>query len=353
MSAARQPPLRDFADRGTAWLLESPENLRGLLRIVDGSLADRLDFARAEPVHRPMVGDDLDKRLTDVIHRVPYADGSTEVWVCVLLEHQSTPDLLMGYRLLRYQVGLWGLQIRKAGTDDAADHESLLQPIVPVVFYTGTRDWTAPLSIEAVMRVPDPLSRFVPRHDTLFLKLRDIPAERLIGSAMAYVLRVMQVEDAPLETLEQVLAQAVAGLDDLPEEDWAQWHDAMYYLVLLIHHRRAVSEQDRLVSVVTTAVHHHRKDVEEMTMTGAEALIEKGKQLGLEAGRKEGREEGREEGRKVLLASLLKLLGLRFGPLPQHVPVALEAMSAEALTSLFDLALTAESLADLPLGLKP
>jgi hypothetical protein len=28
-----EPPVREFADRGTLWLLESPENLRGLVRL--------------------------------------------------------------------------------------------------------------------------------------------------------------------------------------------------------------------------------------------------------------------------------------------------------------------------------
>ena len=115
---------------------------------------------------------------------------------------------------------------------------------------------------------------------------------------------------APIETLEQVLAQAVAGLDDLPEDDWAQWHDAMYYLILLIHHRRAVSEQDRLVSVCD-----HRSAPSQKGCGGndhdrrAEALIEKGQATGSRGG-------VARRGGKYCLRSLLKILGLRFGPLP-------------------------------------
>jgi hypothetical protein len=46
------PPLREFADRGVLWLLESPENLCGLLRLVAAEIADRLDFSRVNtPVY--------------------------------------------------------------------------------------------------------------------------------------------------------------------------------------------------------------------------------------------------------------------------------------------------------------
>ena len=35
-------PVREFADRGTKWLLESPENVSGLLRILDVNLVEKI-----------------------------------------------------------------------------------------------------------------------------------------------------------------------------------------------------------------------------------------------------------------------------------------------------------------------
>src|SRR5579872_4907011 len=37
--------------------------------------------------------------------RVPYQDGRREVWIYLLVEHQSKPDRLMGLRLLSYVAG--------------------------------------------------------------------------------------------------------------------------------------------------------------------------------------------------------------------------------------------------------
>ena len=39
-SKAHEPPIREFQDRGTLWLLESRENLRDLTRILSPEIAE-------------------------------------------------------------------------------------------------------------------------------------------------------------------------------------------------------------------------------------------------------------------------------------------------------------------------
>src|SRR5213082_2707993 len=95
--------IREFNDRGTLWLLEDPANLRDLLRIVEPEVAERLDFSRAERVNRSFIPADLQKRESDLIFRVPFLqpkEEGPEVWLYILLEHQSRPDPLMPLRVL-------------------------------------------------------------------------------------------------------------------------------------------------------------------------------------------------------------------------------------------------------------
>src|SRR5690242_4085343 len=97
--------IREFNDRGTLWLLEDPTNLRDLLRILEPALAERLDFSRAVRENRSFVPADLQKRETDLLFRVPFSGQSragAEVWVYLLLEHQSRRDRLMPLRLYQY-----------------------------------------------------------------------------------------------------------------------------------------------------------------------------------------------------------------------------------------------------------
>ena len=56
-----------------------------------------LDFSRAERVNRSFIPADLRKQESDLIFSVPWRGAQArlarEVWVYVLLEHQSRPDL--------------------------------------------------------------------------------------------------------------------------------------------------------------------------------------------------------------------------------------------------------------------
>ncbi len=56
-----EPPIREFADRGVLWLLESTQNLADLLRMLSTELAARLDFSRAERRNRSFVPPNLHK----------------------------------------------------------------------------------------------------------------------------------------------------------------------------------------------------------------------------------------------------------------------------------------------------
>src|SRR5712692_11502301 len=113
-AAARRVDLlavREFPDRGALWLFEDPRQLRELLQILEPALAEQLDFTRARRENRSFVPADLRKQESDLIFLVPLrGTRRQEVWVYVLLEHQSKPDPLMGLRLyLRVPAeGGWG-----------------------------------------------------------------------------------------------------------------------------------------------------------------------------------------------------------------------------------------------------
>ena len=116
MPEETEPPVREFGDRGTIWLLDMPENLRGLLKLVAADLVDKLDFTHAERLNRSFIPDDLQKQEADLLYKVPFTRGRGFVWIYVLLEHQSKPDRTMAYRLLSYMVQLWEGQVNTAKT---------------------------------------------------------------------------------------------------------------------------------------------------------------------------------------------------------------------------------------------
>jgi hypothetical protein len=73
------PIIRQFADRGFRWLLEAPENARGLVSVVAADLCEHLDFARMirEPV--TFIAADLHQREADLVLRIPYRQAEGPV----------------------------------------------------------------------------------------------------------------------------------------------------------------------------------------------------------------------------------------------------------------------------------
>src|SRR5579862_4254434 len=112
MPDSDEPPIREFADRGILWLLESPENLRGLLALAAEEIAARLDFSRAQRINRSFIPPNLHKEEADLLYEVPFREGAGEAWVYLLLEHQSRPDRTMGLRRLSYMTEIWKTQQR-------------------------------------------------------------------------------------------------------------------------------------------------------------------------------------------------------------------------------------------------
>jgi len=92
----------DFVDRVIRTALQQGDNLRALVRAVAPGVADRIDYSQLEIVPAKYLLDDWRQRESDVLIRLPYRDEAGERFlvVCVLVEHQSTPDQAMPLRLL-------------------------------------------------------------------------------------------------------------------------------------------------------------------------------------------------------------------------------------------------------------
>ncbi len=107
-----EPPIREFADRGSIWLLGSAATLRSFMALTAEEIIRNLDFARAVRVNRSFIPDDLRKRETDILYRIPYRDSDREIWLYLLTEHQGEPDPTMPWRILRIMVLIWEQQVR-------------------------------------------------------------------------------------------------------------------------------------------------------------------------------------------------------------------------------------------------
>ena len=328
-------PIEQFADRSTRWLLEDKENVRGLLEIVADHLVGHLDFSQLTHINRSFIPDNLREQESDIVYSVPFRDESKteELLIYILIEHQSTIDTTMGFRMLFYMTQIWDFQRREWKSNNVPRSQRRFRPIVPIVFYTGERTWQTPGSLSAQMDLPAVLSEFVPTFNTLFLSVKDADAADLTRTdhPLGWLLTVLQKEHANKEDIRTALMEAVAHIDTLGEEKTQQWQRAIFYLYLLILHRCPSEEHNEL----KTLVHQHiqetsrREEGEAMAQTMAQYLIE------------QGETQAKRE-------AVLKLLRLRFDSVPESVAHRITTMrSLSRLDSLFEKVVTAQTLDDI------
>ena len=339
-------PVREFPDRGIKWLLESKENVEALLDIVADDLSKNMDFSKLEKLPQSFIPDNLRKQESDLLFLVPFRDPEAEkvrkVMIYILIEHQSTPDRVMNFRVLFYMLQIWDRQRREWIDEEIPKGQWNFRPVLPIVFYTGEQSWAKMLSMSELMDLPKALERFVPQHDTLFLNLRTKSSEELIAydHPFGYLLQVIQKENATKEEVTEVIKLAVKQFDSLPLEQQHQWAKLMYYLILLIYHRRVPGEHNELISVVTESVGEklRREEVEKMGKTTAQVLIEEGIERGIKQGKRQGIIQSKQE-------DLFELMQVKFNSVPKQIEDRIKTIQdIDELTLLFRRGLTAKNI---------
>ena len=319
-------PIKHFPDRSTRWLFEDKEYVRDLVEIVASELAVCIDFRRLSQMDRTFIPDTLRAHQSDVVFTAPFQteSGTDELLIYILIEHQSTVDPIMGFRVLFYMMQIWDTQRREWEANKVPKSQWRFRPIIPIVYYTGEDRWSNPLTLEAIMDIPDVLARFVPKYDTLFLSVNETEAADLKETdlPLGWLLTVLQQKNADIETISTTLLEAVPHVKHL--------HKAITYLVLFILHQRPAAEHKDLIRLVE----QQAQDMEVENM--AQSIIEISKE--------EGIEEGREETKREVI---IKLLEIKFDNVPESIINKINGIqSLSRLNSLFEKAATIETLDD-------
>ncbi|MBN1087274.1 Rpn family recombination-promoting nuclease/putative transposase [Erwinia aphidicola] len=271
--------------------LTQPDIARDFMEIhLPAELRAICDLSTLKLESGSFVEDDLRQYFSDVLYSLKTAAG--DGYVHVLIEHQSSPDRHMAFRLVRYAAAAMQRHIE-------AGHKKL-PLVIPVLFYTGKR-------------TPYPYTiRWLDEFDYPEL------AGRLYGGAFPLV-----------------------DVTVIPDDEIAD-HRSMAALTLLqkhIHHRELAELIERLAPIllagylsssqVISLIHYivqagETFDAEafvrelaqrvpqhgDALMTIAQQLeqkgIEKGRAEGIQLGRQEGRTEGRLEGKLEVARAMLQ-----------------------------------------------
>jgi hypothetical protein len=191
MALADKDPLRDLADRAVRDSLRFPEHLRGLLGRVVPELVDGFVFEQLRVLDRDFPMEDWRRRQADLPIEIPYRAGKLAVaaLVVVLLEHQSDTDPMMPLRLLYFAVIYWDQQWRAWEELPTPKPPFRLNPVLPVVVYTGTTPWGSNRTLADLLGEPRALHAYAPVWQPLFWNLAEQTPEELLVSDNAWLQR--------------------------------------------------------------------------------------------------------------------------------------------------------------------
>ena len=294
--------------------------------VLPPALLGQLDLSAAELQESLFTDDELKERRADLLFRVPFKDGG-EVYLLILLEHQSSVDPTMPARMLVYA----GRAIDRILQRDRTP--GVIPAVIPVVIYHGSSPWSAPTTLTDLYQLPGPsgaaLAGIVPSLRLLIDDLSQVADDDLrqrpgpvLGRCALIVMRHAQ-DLLTAKDPATVLRSLAQSLRDLLQQVRDRTGRTVVFRYILEITELELAEGERIL------VEAMPEPVKEDVVTMADQL------------RAQGRQEGRLEGERRLV---LRQLRKRFGALTPEQEQRVTQGTEQQLEVWADRVLSASSL---------
>ena len=284
-----------------------PENAGSELRsVLSAEVAEHIDLDHLEPVAASFVDDNLSQVHSDLLFRTTF-DGD-DAYLYFLVEHQSSPDDLMAFRMLRYQVRIWERHLK---TEPATSGKTGIPLIVPVVLYQGRRRWNAPTDIADIIKISDhaatAFTDLLPHVRYILDDLTVVDEATMRARPLTPAARIAALLLGPASKDADVTTRLRASLDD-----WrAVADDEPALLVVFFTYLLRVG--DTQADDITHFAAQLGQEAKEAAVTTAQRL----------------REEGANQARAQLLTTMLET---RFGALDADIRGRIERATTDQIT---------------------
>ena len=236
------------------------------------------------------------KRYRDVVRKASIHGD----YVIIGVEHQSTFDENMIFRILNYDATLYINQV---------ESKQEVYPVGSFVFYTGDKEWKSPETLkETLKNIPPEMEPYINDWRLPVVELKTMDPRKLTNQRLKEVVEISQSmfkgshdelrKDRKIKTEDFIMAATFTHTnikrEDLPEGDEINMCEAM----------------DRLF-----------QKFENQGMEKGELIgLEKGETIGFEKGERSGIEKGKREEKQSTLKEQLKVkLGTLSSPLENQL----------------------------------
>lgn len=267
--------------------LTHPETARDFLEAhLPAALREACDLTTLRLESGSFVEDDLRAYYSDVLYSLKTQRG--DGYIFCLVEHQSSPDKLMAFRLIRYAIAAMQRHL-------AAGHDTL-PLVIPILFYHG-QVTPYPHSMNWLQAFSDPaLATQLYSGDFPLVDITVIPDERIMQHRRVAILELLQkhIRQRDLaDLMDQLVTLLLAG------------YTTREQLTSLVHYMLNAGDTrnpGELLSTLASRVPEHEDTLmtiaEKLRREGEQRGLKKGEQRGLEKGLLLGEEKGRKEGER-------------------------------------------------------
>jgi predicted transposase/invertase (TIGR01784 family) len=274
----------------------------------------------------------LSDKEDDILYRIRYK--GKEIYIYILIEHQSSVDYLMPYRILVYMTRIWERYVNNA--KDKRRKGFKLPPIIPIVFYNGMRKWTAEIRFEEKVNDYIEFAKYVPHFYYLLVDVGSIEEWRLkrMNNALSLFLSLDAYKEKDvMEIIEEVKGIFEGFSED--QKELVRKYIKTYLKVLTVRHDMDVMEEE---SEFTGEVN------EMLTIFSAK----------LKENLKREREEGIEEGiLESTQEAVIDVVEAKFDEVPKDIAKTIKEINdIDVLKDLLKKAIKSETLNEFSTALK-
>ncbi len=293
-------------------------------------LSDLMDLDNLVLLSTGLVDKKLSSYFSDLRYATTFKANGRKSEVFIFLEHQSTPDRLIAFRLLRYIVKSFEERLREGREEGTPGGDKFFPYPVAIVLYNGKKPWRnfphmADL-LDSAPGAPGGLLQF----PLYLVDLAALLPEELAASGGHPAIRALlaTLRAVPQGTMESEFDRVVdmlrEAVNDRRTLDW------MTALITYIWERYTFLSTNMIERVYGNFT--EKAEARKMAISTAEQL------------RREGRAEGRAEG---MALSTCQFLNIRFGTIPEALHESILAeKNIKRLEKLCELAAKCDSLDD-------
>ena len=195
------------------------------------NLKDELTSEDIENYSTEFITTDYKKREADIVYKIKNRN------IFFLIEHQSTVDKLMPYRIRKYAMEI----MQKVISNQIKTRNYILPKVIPLVIYTGKSKWTAPLTIE---KMQEEFLTYTPYVDYALIDINRISDEDLLNDnitiSKAMLIEKSKSKEEILQNIEKIARVIYSSKDESGE----------HLITILINYFLTGSTKEQAIKII-------------------------------------------------------------------------------------------------------